>query len=240
MPASVTVQADLCCTWSETPKTGFSHLSSYKSIFTSPTQNSLGNTIALVYHTILNHRKLCLLPYKFSSDLLALLLRSQTVVPTTVRPDISAALATALAKSSSLRNAPSPELAPLEWTLLLSELHWSVLPRNKLELSENLTIAPLLSFFCRVKKQLQVTIISYHKLDLVNIDAHTKFGLIMSIRSPSKFCEKRRVIIPSLILSMMMCIQNLDGFCQFVLKILSGNKILKSIKGCNSVKICKK
>ena len=39
---------------------------------------------------------------------------------------------------------------------------------------------------------------------------------------------------------MMMCIQNLDGFCQFVLKILSGNKILKSIKGRNSVKILQK
>ena len=39
---------------------------------------------------------------------------------------------------------------------------------------------------------------------------------------------------------MMMCIQNLDGFCQFVLKILSGNEILKSIKGCNSVKILRK
>ena len=36
---------------------------------------------------------------------------------------------------------------------------------------------------------------------------------------------------------MMMCIQNLVGFCQFILKILSGNKILKSIKGSNSVKI---
>ena len=35
---------------------------------------------------------------------------------------------------------------------------------------------------------------------------------------------------------MMMCIQNLDGFCHFVLKILSGNEILKSIKGRNSVK----
>ena len=34
-----------------------------------------------------------------------------------------------------------------------------------------------------------------------------------------------------------MCIQNLVRFCQFVLKILSGNKILTSIKGCNSVKI---
>ena len=35
----------------------------------------------------------------------------------------------------------------------------------------------------------------------------------------------------------MMCIQNLVRFCQFVLKILSGNKIVTSIKGCNSVKI---
>ena len=34
---------------------------------------------------------------------------------------------------------------------------------------------------------------------------------------------------------MMMCIQNLVLFCQFVLKILSKNKILTSIKGRNSV-----
>ena len=33
----------------------------------------------------------------------------------------------------------------------------------------------------------------------------------------------------------MMCIQNLVLFCQFVLKILSKNQILRSIKGCNSV-----
>ena len=39
---------------------------------------------------------------------------------------------------------------------------------------------------------------------------------------------------------MMMCIQNLDRFCQFVLKILSGNEFLKSIKGRNSVKILQK
>ena len=39
---------------------------------------------------------------------------------------------------------------------------------------------------------------------------------------------------------MMMCIQNLDGFCQFNLKILSGNEILESIKGRNSVKILRK
>ena len=34
---------------------------------------------------------------------------------------------------------------------------------------------------------------------------------------------------------MMMCIQNLVSFCKFVLKILSKNQILKSIKGSNSV-----
>ena len=34
---------------------------------------------------------------------------------------------------------------------------------------------------------------------------------------------------------MMMCIQNLVSFCRFVLKILSKNRILKSIKGSNSV-----
>ena len=33
----------------------------------------------------------------------------------------------------------------------------------------------------------------------------------------------------------MMCIQNLVLFCQFVLKILSKNLILTSIKGSNSV-----
>ena len=32
-----------------------------------------------------------------------------------------------------------------------------------------------------------------------------------------------------------MCIQNLVKFCPLVLKILSGNEILRSIKGCNSV-----
>ena len=39
---------------------------------------------------------------------------------------------------------------------------------------------------------------------------------------------------------MLMCIQNLVGFCQCVLKILSGNEILTSIKGRNSVKILRK
>ena len=39
---------------------------------------------------------------------------------------------------------------------------------------------------------------------------------------------------------MLMCTQNLVGFCQFVLKILSGNEILTSIKGRNSFKILQK
>ena len=54
-----------------------------------------------------------------------------------------------------------------------------VLKMIKLELSENLTdYSPASQLFCRVKKTMTG---NYHKLDLVNIDAHTKFGLIMSI-----------------------------------------------------------
>ena len=41
-------------------------------------------------------------------------------------------------------------------------------------------------------------------------------------------------------MSMSMCIQNLVRFCQLVLKILSGNEILMSSKGSNSVKIAPK
>ena len=37
---------------------------------------------------------------------------------------------------------------------------------------------------------------------------------------------------------MVMCIQNLVKFCPLVLKILSGNEILTSIKGRNLVKFC--
>ena len=39
---------------------------------------------------------------------------------------------------------------------------------------------------------------------------------------------------------MLMCIQNLDRFCESVLKILSGKEILTSVKGRNSVKILQK
>ena len=34
---------------------------------------------------------------------------------------------------------------------------------------------------------------------------------------------------------MIMCLQSLVSFCQFVLKILSKNQILISIKGCTNV-----
>ena len=50
-----------------------------------------------------------------------------------------------------------------------------------------------------------------------------------------QICEKQLFTIPTRIMSMMMCIQNLVSFCQFVLKILSKNQILTSIKGSNSV-----
>ena len=39
---------------------------------------------------------------------------------------------------------------------------------------------------------------------------------------------------------MLMCIQNLVRFCQFVLKISSGNEILTSVKGRNSVNFLQK
>ena len=43
-----------------------------------------------------------------------------------------------------------------------------------------------------------------------------------------------------LILSMIMCIQNFVSICLFVLKILSKNQILTSIKGRNSVAYLRK
>ena len=92
------------------------------------------------------------------------------------------------------------------------------------------------------------------KLDLVNVDGHRKIGQIMSICSQGtegtrnsgvnqgpklcqKFAKNDRQQSQAKILSMLMCIQILVRFCQFIHKILSGNKILTSIKGNNSVKI---
>ena len=90
-------------------------------------------------------------------------------------------------------------------------------------------------------------------VDLVNDDEHTKFGIILSISSQeNKFrhqsravtllqiCEKQRFTILMLILLMIMCIQNLVSICLFVLKILSKNQILTSIKGNNSVENLRK
>ena len=47
--------------------------------------------------------------------------------------------------------------------------------------------------------------------------------------------KQQRFTKLTLILSMMVCIQNLVLFCQFVLKISSKNQILTSIMGRNSV-----
>ena len=51
------------------------------------------------------------------------------------------------------------------------------------------------------------------------------------VETPLQICENQRFTILTQILSMMMCIQNLVSFCQFVLKTLSKNQILTSIKG---------
>ena len=50
-----------------------------------------------------------------------------------------------------------------------------------------------------------------------------------------QICKKQQFTLLTLILSMMMRIQYLVLFCQFVLKILSKNQILTSVKGRNSI-----
>ena len=52
--------------------------------------------------------------------------------------------------------------------------------------------------------------------------------------------EKQQFTLLTLILSMMMCIQSLVLFCRFVLKKLSKNQILTSIKGRYSVATLRK
>ena len=58
---------------------------------------------------------------------------------------------------------------------------------------------------------------------------------IKGCNSVANLQKKQQFTLLTLILSMMMCIQNLVLFCQFVLKILSKNQILTLIKGRNSV-----
>ena len=59
-------------------------------------------------------------------------------------------------------------------------------------------------------------------------------------RNSVKILQKIRGNNPNLDLVNVDATQNLARFCQFVLKILSGNKILTSIKGPNSIKILRK
>ena len=54
--------------------------------------------------------------------------------------------------------------------------------------------------------------------------AKTKFLNQLRVVALSRICEKQRFTILMLILSMMMCIQNLVLFCLFVLKILSDQR----------------
>ena len=67
------------------------------------------------------------------------------------------------------------------------------------------------------------------KIDLVNDNVYTKFGLNLFILSqaiaqkPNSDINKERYMIPTYILSMIMCIQNLVLIGLFVFKILSKN-----------------
>ena len=66
----------------------------------------------------------------------------------------------------------------------------------------------------------------------------SKNGILTSIKgsnSVANLRKKQRFTIPTLILSMIMCMQNLVSICLFFLKILSKNQILTSIKARNSV-----
>ena len=64
----------------------------------------------------------------------------------------------------------------------------------------------------------------------------TKFWIQSRVVTLLQICTKKwRFKIPTKILSMIMCIQNLVGFCPFILNIWSKNQILASIKGRNSV-----
>ena len=67
--------------------------------------------------------------------------------------------------------------------------------------------------------------------------------ILESINGRNSVANLRKIqpfTILMLILSMMICIQNLVLFCQFVLKILGKNQILTSINGRNSVALLRK
>ena len=73
---------------------------------------------------------------------------------------------------------------------------------------------------------------------LTSIKGQTLSKVLQKKKKKKK--KKWKATIPSWSLSVLMCIQMLVRFCQLVLKILSGNDILTSIKGRNCVKILQK
>ena len=94
------------------------------------------------------------------------------------------------------------------------QLKITILRLRKPELSDDLTIAQLQRFTCCIKAKCAL------KSKLTSMKGHD---------SPlcCQFAKNH------LHLAISMHIQNLIKFCPFVLKILSGNKILTSIKGHN-------
>ena len=82
--------------------------------------------------------------------------------------------------------------------------------------------SPASELFARVRQTMTG---NNPKLDLVNVDAHNKIGQILAICSQG--------ILTSI--KGQNSVKSLVRFCQFFLKILSGNYILMSIKGRYSV-----
>ena len=83
---------------------------------------------------------------------------------------------TLLSEVGSGRNSNSSKM--LRMSLLLPRIKKI---RIKTRIVRESDYSPASQHFCRVKKTNLTG--NYHKLDLVNIDVHTKFGLIMSICS---------------------------------------------------------
>ena len=99
-----------------------------------------------------------------------------------------------------------------------------------------------------------------HKVDLNNVDVHINFGQILSVQFVLEILSGNEILTSikgrnsvqmmrkmtgnnpklDLVNVNMRGMQNLVRFCPSVLKILSGNEIMTSIKGHNSVKILRK
>ena len=93
----------------------------------------------------------------------------------------------------------------------------------------------------------------YPNLDLINVNVHTKFGLILfslyqdieqnesltSIKGCNSVANLRKMKLYNPNIDLINDNVHLVKFCPLVLKVLSGNGILTSIKGCNSCKFAK-